>query len=136
MTKKTLRKEIPRDDGARYARVADGFHRAAELALEHDYRGAAGLLFVHAGIAYADAVCIARRGVRSSSERHQDALTLLREAAGSAPGGDAALGHLRHLLDEKSRLAYTGDEPTAAEAAALAKHAARFRDWASGLIGR
>ncbi len=134
MTKKTDRKEIPRDDSARFARVADGFYRAAELALEHDYRGAAGLLFVHAGIAYADAVCIARRGVRSSSDRHQDALTLFREAAGSEPGGDAALGHLRRLLDEKSRLAYTGDEPTAAETAAFQKHAARFRDWASAIL--
>lgn len=104
--------------------------RAAALAGEHDYWTAAGLLYVHGAIAYADAVTIRRTGAKSASDNHMDVVELLKEAAASEKGLDQAIAHLRRLIGEKSRAAYTGQSPWAADVGKLATHAERFEAWA------
>jgi hypothetical protein len=104
--------------------------RAAALAGEHDYWTAAGLLYVHGAIAYADAVTIRRTGTKSASDKHMDVLNLIKEAAASGKGLDQAIGHLRRLIEEKNRAAYTGQSFRAADIEKLATHAERFEAWA------
>lgn len=85
---------------------------------------------MHGAIAYADAVTIRRTGTKSSSGRHMDAVRLLKEAAASEKGLDQAVGHLRRLIEEKNRVAYTGQSFRAADIEKLSVHAERFEAWA------
>jgi hypothetical protein len=64
-------------------------------------------LAVHSGIAAADAICCARLGEYSRSERHQDAIGVLARA-------DAAgARHLRVLLGMKTAAGYSSSPVTA-----------------------
>jgi hypothetical protein len=109
--------------------------KAAKLARDHDYGTAAGLLFVHAGIAYGDAVSIHLAGVRSTSDNHYDATVLLTEAAARVKERDRGVAHLRRLIDEKSRVASTGEILRKPEVEVLENHAERFRAWCEGILG-
>lgn len=71
---------MDRQKAGSYAAVAEDFLRAADLAIQHEYWNAAGLLLVHASIAFTDAVWIKLAGMKSTSESHQDAVTLLKES--------------------------------------------------------
>jgi len=134
VARKTKRVRVDRSDSPRYASVGQEFTRAAELAQEFVYWTAAGLLMVHASIAYADAVAIRLAGLKSTSDDHLDAVTLLAEAAAEAPDRDPALQHLRRIIDEKNRVAYSGDALREREVTALATHATRFRTWAMKIL--
>lgn len=117
-----------------YAAVGHDFFRAAELALSHGYRNAAGLLFVHAAVAYADAVSIRRSGWRSTSENHMDAITLLGSVTLHVERREDALSHLERLIAVKNRAAYTGQSFRLDEISTLAKHAQRFQAWAQDVL--
>lgn len=135
MTKKVRRKQVDRGEAGSFRDAAEQFMKAARLAREHGYGTAAGLLFVHAGIAYADAVSVHLAGVRSTSENHHDAAVLLAEAAARVKEHDRAAQHLRRLIDEKSRVAYTGEILKKAEVEALENHAERFRARCEPILG-
>lgn len=62
---------------------------------------------VEAGIAAGDAICGRRLGEHSNSDRHADAVDLLRRAASQETG---AVNALRRLLDVKSRAQYGSSE--------------------------
>jgi hypothetical protein len=57
-----------------FPRVADD---ARELAKKEDIRDAAVTLYVHAGIAAAEAICAAILGIHAKGPSHQDAVALL-----------------------------------------------------------
>jgi hypothetical protein len=134
MAKKTKRATVDRADAGDYAAAGDQFFQAAELARQFEYWNAAGLLFVHAAIALADAVAIARRGQKSTSENHMDALALLEEASENVKGRDEAIGHLRRIIDEKNRVAYTGVSFRRVDLEKMAVHAGRFRAFAERVL--
>lgn len=104
------------------------------MAGAHEYWNAAGLLYVHGAIAFADAVAIKLREVKSTSENHMDAVHLLGEVTAGAKGRDEALGHLKRLIDEKARVAYSGQSFHARELESLSKHADRFSAWAERIL--
>ena len=62
---------------------------------------------IEAGIAAADAICGRLLGERSNSERHADAVDLLRRAL---PKQSAPASALRRLLDVKTRVQYGENE--------------------------
>ena len=134
MARKTQRARVDREKAGSYAAVADDFMKAASLAAEHGYLTAAGLLYVHGGIAFADAVAIHIREVKSTSANHMDAVQLLRDVVAGSKERELALGHLKHLIDEKSRVAYTGETLRRREVEALRKHAERFAAWSKDLL--
>ncbi len=135
MAKKVRRAEVDRGEAGSFRAAAEQFLKAARLAREHGYGTAAGLLFVHAAIAYSDAVSIHLAGVRSTSDNHHDAVALLGEAAARIKDPDRAAQHLRRLIDEKSRVAYTGEILKKSEVEALENHAERFRAWFEPILG-
>ncbi|HLY08756.1 MAG TPA: hypothetical protein VKW04_05535 [Planctomycetota bacterium] len=73
-------------------------------------------------------------GVKSSSDTHQDVLHLLGDAAARQKDRDRALGHLRRILEEKSRVSYSGEAFRKAEIDALEIRAQRFRDWCEAVL--
>ncbi|MCG2726610.1 MAG: hypothetical protein L6420_10275 [Elusimicrobia bacterium] len=62
------RVSVPRSKNSDYARVAENFYHGAETAKEFEYWNAAGVLIIHAAIAYADAITIKFGGVKNKGE--------------------------------------------------------------------
>lgn len=126
MAQKSRRARVDRSEATGYSSAGNQFFDAGHLAREFEYWNAAGLLFVHAGIAFADAVAILRRGEKSTSENHMDALALFSESTAGIDGRE----HLRRIIDEKNRVAYTGASFRRHDLEKLGTHAKRFRDFA------
>jgi len=136
VAKKTQRTKVDPEDFASFRAMAAQFLKAAGLARDHDYWNAAGLLIVHAAIAYADAVSIRLAGVKSTGDNHQDAVLLLGQAAAREKDRDRALGHLKRIIEEKSRVSYSGEAFRKPEIDSLETHVERFRDWCEAVLGR
>ncbi|EPR75696.1 hypothetical protein ADILRU_1866 [Leifsonia rubra CMS 76R] len=83
-----------------FLRVAEDVR---ELSDEEDVRDAVVTLYVHAGIAAADAICAAAVGKHAKGHSHQDAVTLL------ASVDKQASGSLNVLLGMKTRAGYGHD---------------------------
>ena len=83
-----------------FLQVADD---ARELAADEDVADAAATLYVHAGVAAADAICAGALGAHSKGEDHQQAIELL------ATVDRASAKHLRTLLSMKTRAGYGHD---------------------------
>ena len=130
MVKKTKRTAVDRNRAPRYSDAGAQFFEAAELAREFEYWNAAGLLYVHSAIAYADAVAIQRRGEKSTSENHFDAVALFKEATADIPRRQEALTHLDRIIEEKSRVAYSGVSFRRGDLEKLRTHTERFRSFA------
>ena len=130
MPKKTQRTVVDRAQAARYSEAGAQFLEAAEMAREFEYWNAAGLLYVHSAIAYADAVAIRRRGEKSTSENHFDAVALFKDATAEVAGRQEAATHLDRIIEEKSRVAYSGVSFRRRELEKLRNHAQRFRTFA------
>jgi hypothetical protein len=134
MTKKTKRAAVDRREAAKYAAAAAQFTQAAGLAREFEYWNASGLLYVHSAIAFADAVAIARKGEKSTSENHMDALVLFGEVTAGLKGRDEAREHLRRILEEKTRVAYEGTSFRRSDLEKLVVHADRLRTFAERIL--
>lgn len=122
--------KVPRGRAADFARVGEGFWDGAEVARAYGYPNAAGVLLVHAAIAYADAVSIHVNGVKSRAESHMGAADILRGLSEGDEGAGKALHHLEEVVRVKNRVSYEGEEFRAADLETLRKHLTRFREWA------
>src|SRR5581483_6547797 len=80
-----------------YIKVADNFYLGAELAKEFEYWNAAGVLIIHAAIAYTDAITIKVGGVKSQGEDHMAAVDLLREVVALDEAGKKASNHFARM---------------------------------------
>ena len=80
---------VPRMKHHDYAKAADNFHAGAEVAKEFEYWNAAGVLVIHAAIAYTDAITIKVGGVKSQGGDGQRVVVPFDERAehGSEAGG-------------------------------------------------
>ncbi|TRW79468.1 hypothetical protein FK535_22000 [Mycolicibacterium sp. 018/SC-01/001] len=87
---------------------ANEFLAAADLVGE-ELPNAAGDLYVDAGIAASDVICCVRLGVHSNTGNHNEAVALLKQAAGGSER------HLNTLLNLKNKAAYTHQDLTSAE---------------------
>ncbi len=130
-------KKVPtrREDpgrAAQYRRKADEFLRAAVDSLSNRRWNAAALAAIHAGIAGGDAALVFARGVRSTSQRHEDVVDLLSTAI---PEAGPVLPHLRRLLAKKHLVEYESRLFSEAEALEVVQHAERFLTWIRTRIG-
>jgi hypothetical protein len=136
MAKTRGRKTVVRSQYRQYEQVADHFYEAARDAMDLEYWTAAGVLIVHAGIAYADAVCIQQAGVRSAADDHEEAVALLDESLQPDDATSKAVQHLRHIIAEKTKVSYLGELYTPRQAKALWQHLERFRTWVKQILLR
>ncbi|MBC9927131.1 MULTISPECIES: hypothetical protein [unclassified Leucobacter] len=99
-----------------FLQVADD---ARELSEGADIADACVTLFVHAGIAAADAICAGALGKHAKGENHQDAIALI------ASVDKQAAKSLGVLLAMKTRAGY-GHDPVSVAKLASAERAARY----------
>lgn len=129
------RVSVPKSKKSDYARVAENFYRGAEVAKEFEYCNAAGVLIVHAAIAYTDALTIKFGGVKSKGEDHMAAIDLLRQVVALDEQGEAGARHLERIINEKTRVSYEGEVYTKKDVDNLWKHLLRYQAWAVPMLG-
>ncbi|OGR68024.1 MAG: hypothetical protein A2081_02655 [Elusimicrobia bacterium GWC2_61_19] len=135
MTPRLTKKiSVPKSKRSDYAMVGDNFYKGAEVAREFEYHNAAGVLIVHAAIAYTDAVTIKFGGVKSKGEDHMAAAELLRQVVALDEKGLAGARHLERIINEKNRVSYEGEIYTRKDVDMLWKHLLRYREWARSMI--
>lgn len=115
---------VPADATIRMGRLAKArqfFQTAQDVrdlaGEEQDVADSAVTLYVHAGIAAADAICAARLGKHAKGQNHQEAIALLKLADRKAANA------LSVLLGMKTRAGY-GHDPVTAHDLARAGRAA------------
>lgn len=128
------RVHVPRPRGQDYCAVADGFFEGARMAKDFEYWNAAGVLMVHAAIAYTDSITIKFGGVRSKGEDHMAAADLLRQVARLDEQDLLAVRHFERIINEKNRVSYEGEIYHQKDIEPLWKHLTRYREWAYGKI--
>jgi hypothetical protein len=117
-----------------YLTVAQNFFEGAEVAKEYEYWNAAGVLIVHAAIAYADAISIKVGRVKSRGEAHQDTVDLLDELAAASEEKKSALAHLRKIIEQKTSVSYSGEVYHRKDVEQLWKLLKRFQPWAENIL--
>jgi uncharacterized protein (UPF0332 family) len=124
--KKIPTKREDRTAARLYWRKADEFLRAAVSNLTERRWNAAALSAIHGAITAADAAIVLARGLRSSSQRHEDLPDLL---VTSLPESATVVPHLRRVLAKKHLVEYESRLFSETEARDLVQHAERFLDW-------
>ena len=134
MVRKSIRVSIDRSKSANYKLVAKNFNQGAKLASNHDYFNAAGVLMVHAAIAYADALTIKYVGAKSKGEDHHEVISLLEEVFPLNDDRRKSLNHLNAIIEHKNAVSYSGDVYDKKDIDQLWKHLERFKSWAITLL--
>jgi hypothetical protein len=118
-----------------YVQVADNFYAGADAARAFEYWNAAGVLIVHAAIAYSDAITIKVGGVKSQGADHMAAVDLVRQIVTLDKAGENALNHLWQMIQEKNVVSYHGEIYARRDVDKLWKHLERYRTWALSILG-
>ena len=119
-----------------YIKVADSFYAGADVARAFEYWNAAGVLIIHAAIAYSDAITIKVGGVKSRGDDHMAVVDLLRETVALNDEGVKAANHLARMIEEKNLVSYSGEVYARADVEKLWKQLERYKRWALTLLGR
>ena len=134
--KKKIRSE-PRNRAGDYLRVATDFTGGADTAMEFEYSNAAGVLYVHAAIAYADAVSIALSGKKSGSEDHEDVIDLLHDVIRENDQADKdASNAIQRIISIKNEVSYEGRAYTRKDILPLKRRIDLIARWARDRLRR
>ncbi len=114
--------------------MADNFYQGAEVAAEYEYWNAAGVLIVHAAIAYGDAVTIKYGGVKSRGDDHQELVNLLDKIVAHSAQKKNGLNQLSKIIAHKNAVSYMGDLYERKDITQLKKHIERFKSWVKTLL--
>lgn len=125
---------VPKSRSKDYRRVAESFYKGAETAKEFEYWNAAGVLIVHAAIAYTDSLSIRRGGVKSKGEDHAAAIDLLRSIIKLDDPAKKALRQFERIIHEKNRVSYEGHIYIRKDIEVLWKSLERYRAWARSML--
>lgn len=91
---------------------------------------AAGLLYVHAGIAMADALLVLLTGKRSTAQDHRDAVRRLRKSCGQHRKPLEGVDHFSWLVQQKNHFAYDDKRVSLDEAKQAKIKIGNFLTWA------
>jgi len=112
-----------------YFSVAEENHRG----VIHNYEGElwtlAAILFVHAVIAYTDALTIKAGGVKGSGDNHLQVVDLIRQVISLDRNDTIALNRLIKILSEKSKVAYSGKVYSQKQVDLMMKNYTLYRSW-------
>ncbi len=129
MTKKTSTAKVDKQKYKDYKFVADNFYKGAEVAYEYEYFNAAGVLLVHAAIAYTDALTIKLSGTKSRGTDHHEIVTLLQSTVENNTANNSARNKLFKIIEHKTRVSYSGDIYSKKDIDEIRKLAERYKVW-------
>ncbi len=128
------KKSVPFNQWQRFHHIALVFKEAAVMSEEFEYWNAAGVLIVHAAIAFTDALTVKVGGVKSRGEDHFQAGQLVEETVVLDAEGKKALRHFFAIIEHKSLVSYSGTIYRQKEVVSLMKHLDRYQKWVEGIV--
>lgn len=126
-------KKLSKDQFHGYWKKAREFEAAMEENLARGNWNASVMSAIHAAILANDALLIRFHGVKSSGEKHDDAIRLLATLFKNDEAKTNAR-NLGRLINEKSIVEYTGKLLSHGRAIDLCKKARRFIAWVDSLL--
>ncbi len=132
MVKLGRTKHEDRERSGKYQSIGRALHTTArDLALigEAKYGNGLAIVAIHSAIAYADALTVAYREVKSTDGEHAQAANVLVYALGHHSDADQ-IRRLRRVLEAKSHASYSGNYYTLEDGRALLEELDRFAEWA------
>lgn len=135
MVKKPVSKTIETSRNRSFISVAKSFEEAADLAFEFEYYNAAGVLYIHSAIAYADAVTIKLGSLKSSGDNHYQVINLLESIVPANRIDKKAITNFKSLIDHKNLISYTGDIYHKKDVDKIRRHFDKFRTWSYLILG-
>ena len=110
-----------------YWRKAEEFYIEMKHAGSEARWNAASLNAIHCAISSADALSVAFLGLRSASQRHEDAEQLIRKTG--AAGCEEKAKQFVQVTNLKALVEYSDDEPTEKDARRIVLQTERFFSW-------
>lgn len=140
MAKRTRRKRMDSIAAAKYHRVARALLGSAvdlwEIADDGDvYGNAIAIVAIHSAIAYADTLCIAYAGFKSTEGEHERAADTLSDALGER-AEPQELRTFRTIVREKDAVSYQGEYYTITDARTMVERLQAFARWAEEMYER
>lgn len=131
--RKTDVKSVAKDRAAIYWRKSQDFFRTMRDAAATGNWNGAGLAAVHSAISAADALLVAKAGLRSSSMAHEAAADLVALHVAD-PHVKEQVRRLHRILEDKNLIEYVDKSYREADAIELLKQVERFNGWVQGLL--
>ena len=129
-------KIVDRNLSYNYLKKAEEFYETMKNALNNKRWNAAASNAIHAGISSSDSVSVFIKGLRSSSEKHDDVEKILRDLNLDKQELNDKINQIKNLLGIKNSVEY--EERLVNESMALnaAKNAERLLRWAKEKLNR
>jgi len=127
--KKLSKKSVDRIQWKQYYVVAEEYYKGAMNNQDNELWTSASILFVHAAIAYTDALTIKAGSVKSAGDDHTQAIYLVEQTLFLSKEDKTALNRLGKILGEKSKVAYGGKVYSRKQADKIKTNCIRYRTW-------
>ena len=132
--KKLSKKSVDRNLWKQYFAAAEEYHNGAMNNYKSELWTSASILFVHAAIAYTDALTIKAGSVKSSGDDHALIIVLIEQTVSLTSEDKKALNRLGKILGEKSKVSYGGKIYTQNQADKIMTQFKRYRSWITNKI--
>jgi len=131
--KKIVHQSVSKSEYKDYLKKAEEFYSTMQDCFVNGRWTSAALEAIHAAICANDALTIFTRGIKCSSPRHEDAVTLLQSLV-ELDGAKTHSTHLLRIIKKKNIIEYYGESFTQKEAEEITQHAERFFDWVKSIL--
>lgn len=134
MVKRSVSKFYDSNKSKGFISVAKNFEEAAYLAFEYEYYNAAGVLYIHSAIAYADAITIKLGSIKSSGDNHYQVIHLLESVVPPNRADKKAITNFKSLIDHKNLISYTGDIYHKKDIDKIMRYFNKYKDWVNLIL--
>ena|SRR3990167_514490 len=121
---------VPKREATGFARKAEEFFGVMNVCVEDGEWNSVVLMGVHACISMCDAICVYKKGERSKSSNHHDAIHLLEQALPAHDDVGRNIRRLQEVISKKHAVEYDPRNFSEKEARVFAEKIGRFFDWA------
>lgn len=131
--KKIVHQSAPKTEYKDYLKKAEEFYATMQDCFLKERWTSSALAAVHAAICANDALTIFARGIKCSSSRHEDTVTLLQNLT-ELDGVKTNSTHLLRIIKKKSIVEYSGGSFTQKGAEEITKSTERFLNWVKSIL--
>ncbi len=129
-------REVDRSKAGFYLQKAQECENSMERAFDAGEWNACVINAIHAAISSADALCVAKLGIRNAGERHEDAVVLFQRIDAGNEDIKRNVKHLSELLSIKTDAEYGERLFQQRDAEMAKKHAERLFVFVKGIVQR
>ena len=134
MGRKLSKKSVDRNEWCQYLSAAKEYCQGAINNYDNELLTSASILFVHAAIAYTDALTIKTASVKSAGDDHGMTIYLVEQVLPLSGEDKKGLNRLGKILGEKSKVSYGGKVYTKKQADRIKTDFNRYQTWITAKI--